>query len=83
MYNSEMDFIPGKNEALVRAHLMRALRDDGASIATIAAYFDYQVWSVEKIIAWHEKLYPVMPEVDETGMPGILNEFRLNRPSQG
>lgn len=78
-----MDFIPGKNEALVRAHLMRRLWGDGADFQAIADYFGYQLSTVKLMIHWHQKLYPVMPEMDETGMPGILDEFRLNHPNRG
>jgi hypothetical protein len=78
-----MDFIPGKNEALVRAHLMRDLYRDGVDVPAIARYFGYQVSTVLLMICWHEKLYPVIPDVDETGYPHLLDQFRLNRPSPG
>jgi len=78
-----MDFIPGKNEALVRAHLMRDLYRDGVDVPAIARYFGYQVSTVLLMICWHEKLYPAIPDADETGYPHLLDQFRLNRPSPG
>lgn len=52
---------PGKDEALARAHEMRAMRHQGLSDELIGALFLYQADSVQKIIAWHQRLYPEMP----------------------
>lgn len=76
----QMDLIPGRNEALCRVYTMRSLRDEGASIAVIARFFGHQPHDVRMLIAWHENLYPVMPDADEVGAPNLLNHFRLKRP---
>ena len=51
-------------EALVRAHAMRDMRDEGASIETNARYFSYHPASVMALIEWHESLYAVAPASD-------------------
>lgn len=64
----------GETEALARAHEMRAMRAEGLSNELIATLFCYEIESVEKIIAWHEQLYPQMPQYD--GDTAAWREFR-------
>lgn len=64
--------IPGRNEALCRAHEMRAMREEGMALELIAAYFDYHATSVQKMVDWHTGLYPVMPPISETETPSYF-----------
>ncbi|NKI68951.1 hypothetical protein GN109_05925 [Collimonas pratensis] len=75
-----MDRIPGRIEALCRAHTMRCLRDEGASVELIARFFGYQPHNIVLLILWHERLYPVMPDFDEVGAPHLLDRFRKFHP---
>lgn len=72
-----MNIIPGNHEALCRAYTMRSLRDEGASTHLIAKYFRRGEWQIKLLIAWHERLYPVMPENDPVGFPDVLDHFTL------
>jgi hypothetical protein len=64
-----MDEFPDKAGALSRAYTMRSMRDEGAHVGLVAALFGYSVSSVEAMIQWHEKLFPVMPDRD--GVPAV------------
>jgi hypothetical protein len=65
---------PGRSEALARAHEMRAMRGEGLPDELIAKLFCYEVESVGKIIAWHERLYSQMPVYD--GDTAAWREFK-------
>lgn len=71
---------PKRHEALCRAYTMRSLRDEGGSIDVIAGLVGYHPTSVEKMIAWHERLYPVMPETDPVLPTDKLREWRRIKP---
>lgn len=70
-----MTYIPGRYEALCRAHTMRAMRNDGSTTVTIGAYFGVSPDHITMMIRWHEKLYPVMPEGHD-----ILDQFQPDMP---
>lgn len=56
---------------------MRSMRDDGIDIELIAEYFNYNVSSVEKLITWHEGLYPTIQPFD--GDSELWREFLARR----
>lgn len=65
---------PGRDEAMARAHEMRAMRAEGLSVDLIAAFFTYAPQNVEAILRWHESLFPVMPPYE--GDCAAWREFR-------
>jgi hypothetical protein len=75
-----MEQIPGRHEALCRAYTMRSLRNEGVYLFTIARLFGYSVSSVQLMIRWHERLYPVMPERDHVLPVDVLREWRVKKP---
>jgi hypothetical protein len=75
-----MDLTLGRHEALCRAYTMRSLRDEGASIDVIARLVGYHPTSVDRMIRWHERLYPVMPERDPVLPTDPLRLWRSFKP---
>lgn len=75
-----MKQIPGRHEALCRAYTMRSLRDEGAQLRAIARLFGYSVSSVQILIRWHERVYPLMPERDPVLPIDPLREWRRDKP---
>lgn len=70
-----MTYIPGRYEALCRAHMMRSMRDEGATTVTVGKIFGVSPDHIAMMIRWHEKLYPVMPAQHD-----ILDQFRTDMP---
>jgi hypothetical protein len=75
-----MSEFPDKAGALARAYTMRSMRDEGANLGLIAAFFGYSVTSVETMIRWHEALYPVMPEGDNMQAVDRFAKYRRFKP---
>lgn len=49
-------------------------------LGAIATLFGYSVNSVEIMIRWHERTYPVMPERDHVLPVDPLRDYKVIRP---